>query len=172
MAKLLTLAWVFFISSLVGATSSQRDLNKLYSQARFKVGSASFTAYVADTEQGRSDGLMYVTHLPENTGMLFVFDGEQPLAFWMKNTLIPLAIAFADDKGVIVDIQEMSPQMSMVSTEVPTYRSQKPATFALEMNKGWFARNKVKVGDRILLVSESKSKILSAKLKSHSRAGH
>ncbi len=126
-----------------------RDLDKLYSKAKFKIGTRTIEVYVADTESRRSDGLMFITRLPENTGMLFVFERDQVLSFWMKNTMIPLAIGFIDAKGVLVDVQEMEPARSMVTLDVPTYQSRKPARFALEMSKGWFAKNGIKNGAKL-----------------------
>ncbi len=140
---------------LVTLAASARDLDQLYKKEKFKIGSRTIQAYVADTDSRRSDGLMFITRLPENTGMLFVFEGEQTLSFWMKNTMIPLAIGFIDAKGELVDVQEMEPAKSMVTLDVPTYQSRKPARFALEMNKGWFAKNGIKKGAKLRPFSKS-----------------
>jgi uncharacterized membrane protein (UPF0127 family) len=78
----------------------------------------------------------------------------------MKNTLIPLSIAFADADARIVDIQEMAVAGSLMSVEVPTYRSAAPAQFALEMNKGWYARHKIRTGQRLELLSGVKSVLI------------
>jgi len=75
--------------------------------------------------------------------MLFVFERSEPLAFWMKNTYIPLSIAFIDERGRIVNIEDMAPQ-----TEV-THWSTAPARYALEMRKAWFAERGIKPGDRV-----------------------
>ena len=99
---------------------------------------------IADTEAEREKGLMYRTALGENRGMLFVFDKEQELSFWMKNTLIPLSVAFMDSEGRIVDIQDMKP----LDDDPPYTVSAKPAQYALEVNKGFFEERGVKVGDR------------------------
>ena len=107
---------------------------------------------------------MYIEKLPENTGMLFVFEQEQPLNFWMKNTLIPLSIGFFSGKGKLVDQQEMRPG-SVMSLDIPTYKSRKDGMFALEMNAGWFGKHKVKDGAQLELVSKSKSALLKSKLK-------
>jgi uncharacterized protein len=98
---------------------------------------------IADTEAKREKGLMYRTALGEDRGMLFVFDREQVLAFWMKNTLIPLSVAFMDSEGRIVDIQNMKP----LDDEPPHYVSAEPSQFALEVNRGFFEEHGVKVGD-------------------------
>ena len=102
---------------------------------------------VADDLFERARGLMYRTALGVNRGMLFVFPEEQKLTFWMKNTLIPLSIAFIDSELRIVDIQDMRP----LDDEPPSYVSSGPAQYALEVNQGFFERRGVKVGDRVEL---------------------
>ena len=85
-------------------------------------------------------GLMGRKHLPKNAGMLFDFGSDQPLAFWMKNTYIPLQIAFIDSKGVIAKVSSMAP----LSTR--SVRSDRSCRYALEVNEGWFDENNVRVG--------------------------
>ncbi|MDR5709387.1 MAG: DUF192 domain-containing protein [Armatimonadota bacterium] len=99
---------------------------------------------VADTPQTRARGLMFRTHLPESHGMLFLFESPQRLAFWMKNTLIPLSIAFMDTRWRIVDIQDMDPPRP--GGEIPIYVSRVEAQYALEVNQGFFARHGITVG--------------------------
>ena len=98
---------------------------------------------VADTEPEHQLGLMGRTALPEDRGMLFVFDEEQELSFWMKDTLIPLSVAFMDSGGRIVDIQDMKP----LDDDPPHYVSAEPAQYALEVNQGFFEERGIKVGD-------------------------
>ena len=102
---------------------------------------------VADNIFERARGLMYRTALGVNRGMLFVYPEEQRLSFWMKNTLIPLSIAYIDSKRRIVDIQDMKP----LDDEPPSYVSADPAQYALEVNRGFFEERGVKVGDRVVL---------------------
>jgi uncharacterized membrane protein (UPF0127 family) len=99
---------------------------------------------IADTDPERQRGLMGRTALPEDQGMLFVFGGEQELSFWMKNTLIPLSIAYIDSEGRIVDIQDMKP----LDDDPPHYVSAEPARYALEVNQGFFEERGIEVGDR------------------------
>jgi uncharacterized protein len=99
---------------------------------------------IADDDYERARGLMYRTALAENRGMLFVYGSEQKLSFWMKNTLIPLSIAFMDAEGRIVDIQDMKP----LDDDPPSYISAEPAQYALEVNQGFFEERGVEVGDR------------------------
>jgi len=86
---------------------------------------------------------MYRDSLPANSGMVFVYPDAKERSFWMKDTRVPLSIAYVDADGVIVHLADMTP---LDTTGVP---SEKPAMYALEMNKGWFATHDVTVGDRI-----------------------
>src|SRR5262245_6379643 len=100
-------------------------------------------AEFADTFQTRARGLMHREKLAQNAGMLFRFDESATQCMWMKNTLIPLAVAFMDDAGTIVTILEMQPhdETSRCSTQ--------PARYALEMNRGWFAERGIKPGMKL-----------------------
>ncbi|HWS81060.1 MAG TPA: DUF192 domain-containing protein [Rubrobacter sp.] len=100
---------------------------------------------VADDVAEQAKGLMDRTTLGENRGMLFVFPEERELSFWMKNTLIPLSIAFIDSESRIIDIQDMKP----LDDEPPHYVSAEPAQYTLEVNRGFFEERGVRVGDRV-----------------------
>jgi uncharacterized protein len=100
-------------------------------------------AEVATTVQDRATGLMNRFSLQQDHGMLFVFERSETLHFWMKNTYIPLSIAFLDATGRILNIEDMAPQ-----TET-THPSKGPALYALEMRKGWFLERGIKAGDRV-----------------------
>ncbi len=102
---------------------------------------------VADTPQTRARGLMYRSWLPEYAGMLFVFESPQRLAFWMKNTWIPLSVAFIDPSWRVVDIQHMDPPQP--GGEIPIYVSRQEAQYALEVNQGFFTRHGIGVGARV-----------------------
>jgi uncharacterized protein len=102
---------------------------------------------VADEPAEQAKGLMYRKALGKNRGMLFVYPEERELSFWMKNTLIPLSIAYIDSKRRIVDIQDMKP----LDDRPPHYVSSEPAQYALEVNRGFFKKRGVKVGDRVEL---------------------
>lgn len=110
-----------------------------------KVKDVEITAWIADTDYVRTEGLMFVTkeQMPDDHGMLFVFPDVQYLSFWMKNTIIPLDIAFMRSDGTIVTIHTMTP------LDENTYRSSEPAQYALEMHAGWFDRHGIKVGDKV-----------------------
>jgi uncharacterized membrane protein (UPF0127 family) len=96
---------------------------------------------VADDATEQRRGLMERTELAENAGMLFVFDREGPRSFWMRNTLIPLSIAYIASDGRIVDIQDMQP------LDETSHPSAEPAQYALEVNQGFFAERGIEVGN-------------------------
>jgi uncharacterized membrane protein (UPF0127 family) len=100
-------------------------------------------AEVATTPDERATGLMNRFSIQTDHGMLFVFERPQQLSFWMKNTYIPLSIAFLDQQGRILNIEDMAPQ-----TET-THWSNGRALYALEMRKGWFLARGIKAGDRV-----------------------
>ncbi|MBN2801423.1 MAG: DUF192 domain-containing protein [Deltaproteobacteria bacterium] len=111
--------------------------------ATIGVGPVSLTVEVADDEEERAIGLMHRDSMPEEHGMLFIYPDERVRNFWMKNTRIPLSIAFADAEGRIVRIADMRP------LDTSTTSSLHPARYALEVNKGWFERHGVKKGDQL-----------------------
>jgi uncharacterized membrane protein (UPF0127 family) len=96
---------------------------------------------VAKTPAERAKGLMGRKHLGRDEGMFFIFETEGYHPFWMKDTLIPLSIAFIDKGGRIVEIEDMKP-LNLDSHSPP-----KPILYTLEMKKGWFSVNEIKVGD-------------------------
>lgn len=100
-------------------------------------------AEVANSDASREAGLMFRKELPGNDGMLFVFDQPDVQCFWMRNTLLPLSIAFIADDGTIVNIDDMAPQ-----TEDP-HCAKKPVRYALEMAQGWFDEHGIKAGRKI-----------------------
>ena len=91
----------------------------------------------------RMRGLMYRASMPQNAGMLFIFDESTQHCMWMKNTLIALSVAFIDEKGAITNIEDMKPQ-----TEHSQCAS-RAARYALDMNRGWIAAHGIKPGSRI-----------------------
>jgi len=88
---------------------------------------------------------MFRKNLPSDAGMLFVFESEQRLSFWMRNTYIPLSIAYIDARGVIREILDMAPLDDSV-----TYPSRYPVKYALEVNRGWFASRGITPGCRVI----------------------
>jgi uncharacterized membrane protein (UPF0127 family) len=114
--------------------------------ALVKVNGIPLIVEIAERPAERSLGLMYRKSLPENMGMLFIYRRPATMNFWMKNTYIPLSIAYIDTKGYIIAIFKMEPL-----NEKKTYRSPAPAVWALEVNQGWFEKNGVNVGHRVRL---------------------
>lgn len=104
------------------------------------LGAESITVEVADSPSERHNGLMFREALGADMGMLFVYPDPQPRSFWMENTTIPLSIAYLDDKGVILNIEDMRPLTR------DGVRSEGPALYALEMNRGWFESHQIKPG--------------------------
>lgn len=137
--KLLISLLFLFVSSPAFSKGAQFEKKKI------RLAGKTITVEVADTNERRARGLMFRTELPEDQGMLFIFDREQPLSFWMKNTLIPLSIGYFDKQKKLIDVQEMEPA---VAGEISprSYPSKRPGQYALEMPKGWFTKHKVILG--------------------------
>jgi hypothetical protein len=100
-------------------------------------------AEVANDMGSRMQGLMYRKSMAQNAGMVFVFDENAAHCMWMKNTLLPLSVAFIDPEGAIINIADMQPQTEQ------SHCAARPARYALEMNKGWFAQRGIKPGTKL-----------------------
>lgn len=103
-----------------------------FGRMELAMGMYRIDAEVAASEEAREQGLMFREKLPANSGMLFVFTDPQRQCMWMKNTLLPLSVAFFDDKGRIVNIEDMAPKT------LSSHCSNGAVRYALEMNAGWF----------------------------------
>lgn len=107
----------------------------------------TITVEIAQTSEEKAKGLMYRKELSNDTGMLFVFDYQQKLSFWMKNTYVPLTIGFFDAKMKLLETKDMKPHLGPVSDDkLPHYESTQAAKYALEVPMGWFAKNKIQPG--------------------------
>ncbi len=124
--------------------SSKNNVRYSYKKISLTINNKVFQVELADTPEKRMYGLMDREFLNEDEGMLFVFETSGVYPFWMKNTKIPLSIAFINDKGVITEIFEMIPLEDKIN-----YVPSVPIRYALEMNQGWFFKNNIKVGDII-----------------------
>jgi len=111
--------------------------------AELRAGMHLIRAEVASDFSTRSRGLMHRKGLAPNSGMLFLFDGPSQQCMWMKNTYIPLSVAFLDQQGAIINIADMEPHSEQ------THCSSRPALYALEMTRGWFAERNIKAGTRL-----------------------
>jgi len=104
---------------------------------------AVIKAEIAQTQEERNNGLMFRKKLPDGEGMLFVFETDHVMSFWMKNTYIPLSIAFITHDGRIIDIKDMYPR------DTSSVTSSRSARYALEAPQGWFSRSGVRTGDKV-----------------------
>ena len=100
-------------------------------------------AEVAADYPSRMTGLMHRASMPQGSGMLFIFDETSVHCMWMKNTLIPLSVAFIDESGRILNIENMTPHSEQ------SHCAARPARYALEMNRGWFEARGIKPGIRL-----------------------
>jgi uncharacterized membrane protein (UPF0127 family) len=144
--SLLTLSCVLALlpfSSCAGKKEVTDSPNPTLKTALIQVGSAKVTAEIADSEVTRERGLMFRKSLEEGQGMIFVFAKDDRLAFWMKNTLIPLSLAYIASDGTIRQISDLEPE------SLATISSERSVRYALEMNRGWFDRAGVRVGDKV-----------------------
>ena len=121
------------------ANSPQTDLPRIAMGA----GIHRIEAQVAATPAQRQIGLMWRKEMPQNEGMLFVFEQPSVQCFWMMNTLLPLTAAFIADDGTIVNLADMKPQTT------DSHCSTKPVRYVLEMNQGWFGKKGLAAGARL-----------------------
>ncbi|WP_418236023.1 DUF192 domain-containing protein [Comamonas serinivorans] len=112
-------------------------------RAHLSSGMYRIEVQIAATDRQRQVGLMNRASMPDNEGMLFVFDQPSVQCFWMRNTLLPLTAAFIDDAGTVVNLKDMKPQTD------DNHCSAKPVRYVLEMNQGWFDKRHVKPGSTI-----------------------
>ena len=110
---------------------------------QLSAGMHSIRAEVAADFSTRARGLMHRASMPANSGMLFIFDQPSIHCMWMKNTLIPLSVAFLDDAGTVINIADMQPHSEQ------SHCAAREARYALEMNRGWFTARGIKPGMRV-----------------------
>ncbi len=135
MRRVIALALAVFISSACAAESD--------GQQPIRIGPHAFQVEVAATSQQRERGLMGRTRLPENGGMLFVFDTTRRHCFWMRNTPLPLSIAFIDEAGRISNITDMQPHTDTLHCPTIAIR------YALEVSQGKFAQRGIIAGNQV-----------------------
>ncbi|MGZ3790976.1 MAG: DUF192 domain-containing protein [Bdellovibrio sp.] len=123
--------------------------NNQFTKKKISVNGKSLMVEVAETPKQHELGLMFRQQLGADEGMLFIFKNQEQRFFWMKNTLIDLSIGYFDKDGKLIDIQEMKSGKGIPDYQLPSYPSIGPAKYALEMNKGWFDRNKIKLGSKL-----------------------
>jgi uncharacterized membrane protein (UPF0127 family) len=137
---------MFFIVFFLGSLNSCNALEKFEKRdlaIEGKEGRITVKAEIAITQAQREQGLMYRRKLKDGEGMLFVFESDQVLSFWMKNTLLPLSIAYISYDGRILEIYDMQPE------NLDPVRSSRSVRYALEVPQGWFGRAGIGAGDRL-----------------------
>ena len=139
--------FVFFVIIMISSLCCAQGRLEKYSIeiTRSDDTSVFVDAEIADTDAVRMRGFMERKNIPDGTGMIFVFEKDQILSFWMKNTPTPLSIAYIDSRGVIRDIFDMTPY-SLASVV-----SRSSCRYALEVPQGWFEKEGISAGDKISL---------------------
>jgi uncharacterized protein len=127
----------------LAATAGAQDAPQRLPTISLQAGMHVIKAEVARTDSERAIGLMHRREMPQHEGMLFVFEQPHVQCFWMKNTLIPLSVAYLADDGAVVNIADMQP------LSLDSHCSAKPVRFVLEMNQGWFAKRGIKAGFKL-----------------------
>ena len=139
--------WLLLLAACVVAvcatTTHAREPQAKLNTIPVQINDIEIEVEVASTGQQRTRGLSYRKHLASNSGMLFVYQKTLPLIFTMRETSIPLSIAFISEDFVINEIHKMEPWA------LQNYPARLPARYALEVNQGWFEKNGIKVGDRL-----------------------
>jgi uncharacterized membrane protein (UPF0127 family) len=143
MKKTFNVALLLLLSFLFGVACAQDTPQLNLPRVTLTAGIHQIEAQVALTPEQQSIGLMFRKEMPQNEGMLFVFQNPSKLCFWMKNTLLPLTAAFVGDDGVIVNLVDMKPQTT------DSHCATRPVRYVLEMNSGWFAKKGIKAGARL-----------------------
>ncbi len=141
--NLFGLAFLAVASMSFIGVNAQEDID--FDEITIKINNNKLNVEYAQTFEQRARGLMYRKAMCEDCGMLFRFDEPKRASMWMKNTFIPLDVAFIDRNGVITDIKPLQPH------DLTSVAASKQVQFALEMNQGWFADNNIKVGHKITL---------------------
>ena len=134
--KISRLPWIFAFLSVF-------SVNLAAETATLSIGAFRISAEVAKTPNARARGLMHRKSLAQNRGMLFIFDSKNTHCMWMKNTHIPLAVAFLDDSGFIINIEKMQPRTTI------SHCAKRPARYALEANIDFFDSKKITKGMRV-----------------------
>lgn len=139
-----------FISNFSAAAEAKISFKK----SKIKVANQVLEVELAETQAQHERGLMFRTELKDGHGMLFIFEDYETRAFWMKNTFVPLSIAYFDTDKKLVNMLDMKPAMSSAQTEFPNYPSEGPAKYALEVPQGWFKRKGIKKGASFSFVKD------------------
>lgn len=140
--KNFSLIFTAALLTLAASTAAAQQLTK-FPAINLNAGMHIIKAEVAANDAQRQQGLMFREKMGSNEGMVFLFGAPATVCMWMKNTLIPLSVAFLDENGKIINIEDMQPQTT------DSHCAKKPAVYALEMNLGWFQKRNIKPGSLI-----------------------
>ena len=130
------LIFIFALMPLISSHAGNRAIT-------IQLGTQNLRVEIADTPEKTQRGLMFRRHLPAHKGMLFVFPTDEIRGFWMKNTYVPLSVAYIDYEGVIREIYDLQPH------DLQAVTSRFPFRYALEVKQGLFKKLGVKIGDKI-----------------------
>ena len=139
------LSIVFSVLTLFSNITAADSAKIVFAEVQVKVKQNVYSLEYAQSFEQRAQGLMHRESMCENCGMLFNFHQARMASMWMKNTLIPLDIAFIRADGIITDIKAMQPH------DLSTTSASQPVYYAWEMNQGWFAKNGIQVGDTVVI---------------------
>lgn len=135
-----------FLLLTAGGCREEAETGIVFGEGEVLVGGTTITVDLALTGPQMEQGLKYRRRLPEDRGMLFIYSKPVQSPFWMKDTHIPLSIAFINREGRIISIQKMEPD-----NDLKIYHPPRPFLYALEMNQGWFQRNNIQAGDKVVM---------------------
>lgn len=127
-----------------GSAETAREPLGLGHRFTINVGDLPVDMRLAIRQHEQQRGLMHVKSMPENEGMLFLYEHGRQVSFWMRNTLIPLDIGYFDSEGTLLEVHPMYPHV-----EDPVLSFSGDIRYALEMNQGWFGKNNVKAGAKL-----------------------
>jgi len=140
----LVLLWLALGLGAVLHAQESGQPQPLLPTAELEIGTTRVTAELARTPAQLEAGLMFRPHMDDNAGMLFMLGPEERATFWMKNTILPLSVAYIDRSGTIAEIYDMQP-----FDTTPIFSHSNKIMYALEMNQGWFVLNKIVPGTLI-----------------------
>lgn len=145
------LLWKCFIVGMLAFSLGAQAAPTAAAKKKITLGSKTFEVELAQSPAEHEKGLMFRSELKGDEGMLFIFKTEETRFFWMKNTLADLSIGYFNKKSILIDVQEMKMGKGISDDRLPSYPSAAPAMYALEMRKGWFDENKIKLGTKLVM---------------------
>ncbi len=140
---MLKIKLIFSIVSILLACSASGTEQSRLPVLTLNIGIHLIQAEAAIKDEERAQGLMFRKKMEQNEGMIFRFNRTDQVCMWMKNTLLPLSVAFIDENGNIINIEDMRPET------LDVHCAKKPARYALEMNQGWFKSKNIKPGSAV-----------------------